>query len=184
MDIFIKTFSKTRSILILGILFAVNLVAFYLPGAPGNVPPSHTLPQGVRMPDMQGVYSPEDVNQYLTVIGEDGRESYRLMHLTTDFTFPFIYGLFFASTISRLILKQKKSTWPSLPLAGLIAAAFDLGENFLLLYITGTYPAYHLRITAAAELFSLGKFTLFATSLLIIAFLWIRRITQKNAEPE
>jgi hypothetical protein len=182
MDIRIKSFAKPRLILILGVFFVVNLIAFYLPGAPGNVPPSSSLPEGVRMPDMQGVFSPEDINHYLTEIGETGRDSYRLMHLTTDFAFPFVYGLLFTTAISWLILNQKKPIWPGLALAGFITAVFDLGENFLLLYITGTYPAYHLRITAAASLFSILKFTFFAGSFLIIAFLGIRRLTQRRRE--
>ncbi len=175
MEMIIKQLTKISTIRILFILFILNLGLFYLPGTPGNITENT---QKMQMPDMQGVYSAQDVHQFLTAIGQEGRESYQMMHLTIDMIFPLIYGLLFTGALAYLSARVKKPPRKMLQYLGLAAAGFDLLENFFLLYITGTYPALQIRATAAAQLFSLAKFSFFAASILtilILAVKWLRR---------
>jgi hypothetical protein len=171
-------FVNKRRMLILGALFIINMVLFYLPFVPGSIPSisKHAAVQDI--PDVKAIYSADDVYQFLTAIGKEGRSAYQLMHLTIDFTFPLVYGLLFFSIITyqvnRLEFEQKH-----LALIAFVAAAFDFFENGTHLYINGTYPAYQLRATAIAELFSLLKFSFIAASLMTIIILGIKIIKVK-----
>lgn len=166
----IITFGKKKRIVLFGILLMVNIVLFSLPGMPANISKVIQKSPEVQIPDMRLGYSANELFDFLTLIGPEGRQAYQWMHLTTDLAFPIIYGLFFFSTSSYLLVQVGM---PTLFIAwfGVFAAVFDLAENFTLLFITNRYPEFLSGLANLARLFTLGKFTFILTSFVIIGLL-------------
>ncbi len=179
---FAKLLNKHR-ILVLGCLFILNMVLFYLPFVPGSIPMVSKKVPVETIPDVMAIYSADEVYHFLTAIGEEGRNAYQLMHLTIDFTFPLIYGFLFYSIITSQI-QRLGSKHKRLPLIPFLGTGFDLLENGTHLYINGTFPAYQLRATAIAELFSLLKFSFLAVSLIIIVISGVRIIISRLSKSE
>jgi hypothetical protein len=165
-----RSISKSKHLIVLGTLFLINFALFLVPGAPGNFLEVRDSPQDIQIPDIQGVYSVEDVNHFLNVIGEKGRRSYQTLHLTTDLIFPIIYALFISGLILRLNAHPATTLKESWHWMAFIAGSFDMAENFLMLYITGTYPAYHLRAITFAALCSFMKFACIFACVGILCF--------------
>ena len=170
---------QVRFLIILGILLAINFSLFYWPGFPGNLSMlSGDMPLS-RIPDVHLRYKPDEIYDFLTRIGSDGREAFRLMHLTVDLSFPFIYTLFFFLLIKFLLLRSDRSDkW--LPIIPVLAGFFDLSENLILNYLTGQYPTYYPNLTAFVELITIIKFTLIITSILIAVYLGLTSIRMQS----
>lgn len=172
-----------KSIILLGVLFIVNIALFSLPGLPANISKVTQEAPKAQIPDMQFAYSANDVYDFLTFIGAEGRQAYQRMHLTTDLTFPIIYGLFFFS-VSGYLLLQVASTQYYFALIGLLAAGFDLAENFTLLYITTRYPKFLPFFANLARIFTIGKFSFIFISVLMIGFLSTKIIRRSSIKAD
>lgn len=165
--------NQRRLLVILGLLFIINFFLFYWPGFPGNLPAiSGQLPLN-RIPDVHLRFSPQEVYDFLTQIGPEGRQAFQTMHLTVDLSFPFIYSLFFFLLITLLVDRLNLQTkW--LALMPVLAGALDLSENFILNYLAGRYPAYYPNLTILVEFLTIAKFMLLTASILLSAFFVIK----------
>ena len=174
-----KQSGQIRLLIIIGILFAINFSLFYWPGFPENMRAlSGDLPLN-RIPDVDLRFATDEIYDFLTQIGPDGREAFRIMHLTVDLSFPLIYTLFFFLLIKYLLLRLDRSVkW--LPFFPVLAGLFDLSENLILNYLTEQYPTYYPTLTALVELITIIKFTLIITTLLIAIYLGLRSIISSS----
>lgn len=173
------TFGKKKRVVLFGLLLMVNIALFSLPGLPANLSKVTQEAPEVQIPDMQFGYSPNDVYDFLTLIGPEGRQAYRWMHLTTDLAFPIIYGLFLFSTSSFLLVQVGMHTF-LITLFGIFAAIFDLAENFSLLFITDRYPEFFNGLANLARIFTLGKFTFMLLSFGTIGWLIVKNLRQSG----
>jgi hypothetical protein len=94
-------------------------------------------------------YGPRELGSFFDLIGPKGRALYLRTQASLDLVFPFIYGLFFATTLVSLY--PWKWRWVVfLPLA---AALFDLAENFSNIYLASVFvenqPARDFAIIAS-----------------------------------
>jgi len=175
-----KMLGQKKVTLLFGVLLLLNLLLFNIAVFPGSTPEITAAAPDQTIPDMMGLYSPEDVYDFLTEITAEGRESYQFMHLTTDLAFPLVYGLFLVSLLSRLFLAlEGLPRW--LPFLGLIPAGFDLAENFTLVFITSRFPAFLPGLTHLAQFFTLAKFLGLAGVVLLIVFLAIKMRTRSRS---
>mgnify|MGYP006910766318 CR=1 FL=1 len=122
-------------VILLGILFTLNMVAFYLPLNPFSTKAILNNAQEVQIPDIIMIYSPDQLYQFLSQIQESGRDAFQGLHLTVDLSFPIIYSHFFFFVLQWQLFSfgNKKS---HLPLLSFLAGGSDLAENFTLFYIT------------------------------------------------
>jgi len=179
MNLVFEKFGQKKRIVLFGFLLVINLLLFSLPGVPGNTSDITAISPDRKLPDMMGVYSPDAVHDFLTAIGPDGREAYQFMHLTTDLAFPLVYGLFFFAVLSHLMFVLE-SPVRFLPFLGLLAAGFDLAENFILIFITNRYPAFLPGLTSLAQVLTLAKFATITVSGITIGYLLYRSFTQSK----
>ena len=171
---------QKRTLIVLILLFLINSALFVLPFSPVSSSRVIENAPGATIPDMEPGYTANDVYTFLEDIGGQGRQLYRLIHLTTDLAFPLVYGLLFFALISRLIIKPNSPIKTYAPLFPLIAAAFDLSENFTLNYITRQFPNEFPGLIRLAQFFTLAKFTFLMATLLVTAYLAFRLIRQKQ----
>lgn len=93
---------------------------------------------GHRLLDLQLLYTPLRANQFLSAIGEIGRQRYLLLLLTIDLIFPAAYALLLSLLLIRVDPQQQRNWLTWLPLA---AAALDWAENFGLVSLLVTFQA-------------------------------------------
>ena len=181
MQILIEKFSNRRLITFLGILLLVNLLLFSFPNFPGSSSVILAAAPNQNIPDLMGFYSPQAVYDFLSAVGPSGREAYQLMHFSTDLAFPLVYGLFLFAWLSRSV-RGRRTKLQYLPLIAFIASGADLAENFSMVYLTATFPAFHPGLTRLAQVFSLVKFAGIGTCIFIGIILTFRNNLQKPEE--
>ena len=165
---------QTKVILPLAVLFLINLVLFSLPGVPGSRPMILGATDGVKIPDMMGIYSPEDVYTFLESVGPEGRSVYQTMHYATDLAFPLVYGALLFALLCRETRKtETKFRW--LPFLALLPTVADLAENFIMVYITAHFPEFLPGMTRLAQVFTLIKFGGIGLCVGIIFILFLKR---------
>lgn len=172
--------SQIRLIVLLGLILMINFFLSYWHGFPGSLAAiTGNLPVN-QVPDVNFSFSPELIYIFLTNIGVEGRNAFRVMHLTVDLTFPFVYSLFFFLLI-RFLLGKLKNNIRWLPFIPLLAGVFDLAENFILNFLTEAYPAYYPNLAVIVELLTIIKFALIAISLITALFLMLKLCRKSTA---
>jgi hypothetical protein len=171
---------QIRLIVLLGLILMINFFLFYWNGFPGSLAAiTGNLPVN-QVPDVNLSFSPDLIYIFLTNIGVEGRDAFRVMHLTVDLTFPFVYSLFFYLLI-RFLLDKLKTNMKWLPFLPLLAGVFDLTENFILNYLTRAYPAYYPNLALIVELLTMIKFALIAISFITVLFLTLKLFRKSTA---
>ena len=173
--------SQRKCLIVFIILFLLNSALFFVPISPLSIMKITRNAPGIQIPDMIPFYSTEYIYTFLEEIGEQGRQLYQLVHLTSDLAFPLIYGLLFFGLISRFSIILDTSSKMYIPLLPWIAAIFDLAENFTLNYITSQFPDRLIGLTMLARVFTLMKAIFLFTSIAYTAYLGIRIIWKKVA---
>jgi len=176
-----NSLSQKKCLVMLILLFLINSAFFFVPISPlstmkitGNAP-------GIQIPDMIPFYSTEYIYTFLEGIGDQGRQLYQLVHLTSDLAFPLIYGLLFFGLISRFSIILDTSSKMYTPFLPWIASIFDLAENFTLNYIVSQFPDRLMRLAFLAQIFTLMKAIFLFTSVAFTAYLGFRIIWRKKA---
>ena len=166
-----KTFRQNKLIILFASLFVVNLLLFSLPGLPGSRPDIlNAAEEDVNIPDIMGLYSPQDVYHFLDSIGPEGRSAYQIMHFATDLVFPLIYGALLFTLLCRQVQKSpEKPHW--LPFIALVPVILDLAENFTMVVITARFPDFLPGLTQLAQVFTIMKFTSLALCVITIIIL-------------
>lgn len=170
---------QKRQMIVLGLIMVINFFLFYWPGFPSsfNALTLH-LPLN-RIPDIHLRFSPEEIYDFLTRIGPEGRQAFRLMHLTIDLSFPIVYSFFFFLTLKCLLSKTRKANgW--LPFLALLAGVVDLSENFILNYLAMRYPVFYPNLTAMVEIITILKFTLIISVIAISIYFVLKSFTMPS----
>lgn len=169
----LQKMGQKKVILPLTIIFLINLALFSIPGFPGSRPMILSSAADLNIPDMMGIYSPEDVYHFLETIGAEGRSAYQAMHFTSDLAFPLIYGALLFSALCWATSKaQVKARW--LPFIAFFPTLVDLAENFTLVIITGRFPNFLPGLTHLAQVFTILKFTGIGVSFIALVILVIK----------
>ena len=165
---------QKKIILPLIIIFLINLALFSIPSVPGSSPMILSSAGDLTIPDMMGIYSPEEVYHFLESIGEEGRTAYQTMHFGTDLAFPLVYGLLLFALLSRATQKTLPKL-PWLPFIAFFPTLVDLAENFTLVNITAHFPAFLPGLTQLAQVFTILKFSGIGVALIVLVILLIRK---------
>ncbi len=156
-------------------LVILSLILFNLPGLPISSAALLERSGGLSILDMRLQYTPTDVQELFIALGEDGRSSYQLTHLTLDLAFPLFYTFFFASAFiqlgAHLEISPKRQHLPAW--LALLAGAMDLVENFSIVKLVTAFPVELPGLVRVAQIATLAKFSLFVLNLLLLANLLI-----------
>ncbi len=172
----LQKFGQKKVVLPLFIIFLINLAFFSIPGIPGSRPAILSSAGDLNIPDMMGIYSPQEVYHFLDTIGAEGRSAYQTMHFATDLVFPLIYGALLFSALCWATHKtQVKARW--LPFIAFFPTLVDLAENFTLVTITARFPDFLPGWTEVAQVFTILKFTGIGASFLALIILVIKKKT-------
>lgn len=174
---FCSEIGTKKRVIFFGILIIIVLILFNSPNSPGSLKSVTQNNPDQTIPDVMGTYTPEKVHHFLSSIGLEGRQAYQYLHLTTDLAFPIVYGLFLSGLISLLLNKLEKPC-SVLPLFSVLAAVFDLVENFMFVYITNNYPDYPTSLVWVAQAFTILKFAMLGVSIFIVLFLLTRVLAE------
>lgn len=141
----------------LGVATGAFLALFWL--TPLGVPPLRRRGGGKLPPDLRFGYSADEVYRLMTVYGAAGLAHWRRM-LLIDMLFPCAYAPFIAMLGARWAdWAAAGPLWREAGVACLtVAVACDYGENALLLGVINAFPRRRSAATAAASLFTRGKF--------------------------
>lgn len=118
-------------------------------------------------------YTPAEAQSFLMSLGSEGRNLYALTQITLDVIFPITYGALFAALIVHLYSALLAQRLLILPLG---AAMADLGENFTTAYLAWSFTGSQSSLVWLALVFTLIKFALFITSLVLILIGGVRGV--------
>ena len=162
---------RTASIPVLVLLVLLSILF------PAVLFPAHGIGD-IKPLDLHFSYSPDQVYEYLAVLGAKGRGDYTRMLLTSDLAFPVVYSM--ALSIALMIVLRKL-----LPLASVYLCLFpftiviaDWFENLCLVMVTREFPEQADIIASYASSFTSLKWVLIVLTVLIlltsVAF-WVAR---------
>ncbi len=140
---------------------------------------------GEQLIDMKFNYTPDEVYETLTGMGEEGRDVY-LYVMLADLYYPLAYGALLMLAIGYVIQRvfSPESMLQKLMFLPLIAGSADVGENVCLATILYAFPARVDDVARVANGFTIVKnLALLASIVLAIGgllYLWRKR--KKDAE--
>lgn len=113
-------------------------------------------------------YTPTDVKSFLAHInkikGREGLNLYVWIHIVPDVIFPIAYGTFLAA----LIIGFYSTEVDGKLVIPILAAMFDLGENFTTAYLAWSYPNISSPLTWLACGCTLTKWIMIIFSVILI----------------
>jgi hypothetical protein len=134
---------------------------------PVMVFPAHGI-GAVRPPDLYFFYSPDQVHDYLAVLGAEGRRAYTRMALTSDLAFPVIYSAALSMALVLFLRKWLPSARRYLSLFPLLIVIADWGENLALVMVTRAFPARADAVAGLAATFTALKWVLIVLTMLML----------------
>ena len=144
---------------------------------PVMVFPAHGI-GAVRPPDLYFFYSPDQVHDYLAVLGAEGRRAYTRMALTSDLAFPVIYSAALSMALVLFLRKWLPSARRYLSLFPLLIVIADWGENLFLAVVLAAYPEPLDGVVRIASLFTSLKWVLVALTLLVLLSVLLVRLAK------
>ncbi len=113
-------------------------------------------------------YTAENVFAYLDQLGAPGRQREVITHLTIDFVFPPVFGLFFVFWIVYVWRQLGEGQlWRWLLLVPLGAVLADYTENFAIIALARAYPRQLIALAMDLPGFSSLKWGLVFSSILL-----------------
>lgn len=157
---FIESISSVTSLLVLtfvSILFPTILF------------PLHGIGD-IKLLDLHFSYSPAQVYDHLTALGEEGRSAYTRMALTSDLAFPVIYSLALSVALMLVLktLSPPASRFRYLCLFPFLSIITDWCENLSLAFATYSFPEPVDWIVNSASFFTSLKWTLVLLTVLML----------------
>lgn len=124
----------------------------------------------IKLLDLHFSYSPDQVYEHLTALGEEGRSAYTRMALTSDLAFPVIYSL--ALSVALMLVLQKlfppASRFRYLCLFPFLIIIIDWCENLSLAFVTCSFPETVDWVVNSASFFTSLKWTLVVLTVLML----------------
>ena len=131
--------------------------------------PLHGL-SDIRLLDLHFSYDPDQVYQHLSMLGAEGRISYRRMALTSDLLFPVSYSL--AMSVALMLVLRKlfrpDSRFRYLCLFPFLIVLTDWCENLSLAFVTYSFPERADTLISFASVFTSLKWMLVVSAILML----------------
>lgn len=156
------------------ILVALTLVSILFPAV---LFPLHKIGDS-KLLDLHFSYSSVQVYEHLAALGEEGRNAYICMALTSDLVFPICYSL----VLSVALIMVLKNLFPPacrfryLCLFPFLIVIFDWCENLSLAYITNVFPKPVGWIINFSSFFTSLKWSLVLLSVMMLFIVIIIQI--------
>lgn len=109
-------------------------------------------------------YSPAQARDFLVAMGERGRRLYAVTEITLDALFPLVYSTLLAVLIIRFYSREAAL---KLILAPILAACFDLLENFMVAYMAWNFDGRERSLAWLAAICTISKWLLLLLSFLV-----------------
>jgi len=138
-----------------------------------------TLDPKVIPLDLRFLYDTDHVNELFQTLGAEGRRVYTLFEILADIPYIFVYTLVYMATI--YMLYKKNWHWAILPF---LVGAFDLAENFSILYLLHQYPQLDITPVLFSSIMTSLKWSFAALTLLWVIVGLIKKIFFKPPENE
>lgn len=122
----------------------------------------------LRPPDLYFHYSPDQVHDYLAVLGAEGRSAYTRMALTSDLAFPVIYSTALSMALMLFLRKGLPPAGRYLSLFPFLIVIADWAENLTLVMVTRAFPARADAVAGLAGTFTALKWLLIALTVLML----------------
>lgn len=121
-------------------------------------------------PDLSLFYTPGDLYAAAETYGQEGRSAYIHARWTFDLIWPLVYTFFLATSISWLtrVAFPAGSVWHYANLTPLLAALLDYLENASTSLVFARYPLVTPGVDGLAPVFTLIKWLLVGSSVLIL----------------
>lgn len=121
--------------------------------------------QGMGSPDTALFYNNQTLVNMAENYGEEGRSAYVTARWGFDLAFPFIYTLFYITSISYFFRITRYWWLNLLPLGGLV---FDLAENTAASLVMSAYPDQVIWAERFAPIFTPVKWIFVAVCMLLV----------------
>jgi len=164
---FLKAVGKWPSML-LALAILIGLNGFLFPWAEKML--SGFGGPDAKVLDLRFGFSPGEANQFLALIGPEGRSFYQMLELTLDLVYPLVYGLFLGALLLLVWRKvlPEKSPWLGLSLLPVATAVFDYLENINIVLLIRRFPDQADTLANLASVFGAAKWVLFGLSVAVL----------------
>lgn len=172
---------KGKTVLFLVIL--TNLVYVYMLLV--SIPKVMSFSDGMKIPDMMPIgYEPEYVLTLFEKLGEQGRNIYLYQQLPVDLLYPLLFSITYFLVILFFLQKLQKLNRETyyLSLLPLIAGLFDYLENFVIIYMLGSFPTISVSTIKLSAFFTVFKSMLSSISFTVIIVLLLMLAYRKFSE--
>lgn len=140
---------------------------------------------GEQIIDLKFNYSPDEVNETLSDMGEKGRDAY-LYVILADLYYPLAYVTFLGLAIGYIMQRvfPPDSMLQKLMFLPLLAGGADIGENMCLAKILYAFPARLDSVALLANYFTVAKNIVLLTTIgiVLIGLIQIRKNREEDAE--
>ena len=171
------TFAKSKAgkalLIISGALTAVICLVMNIV----LIPQIESTTNGIRCFDMNFGYSFDTAKEFLSLLGEEGRQLYLGVQLPLDFVYPIAYCVFFSLLI--VLLTKKTSVLLLFPVT---LAAFDYAENICSIVMLRSGELSRTTALVGSACTSLKTILMYAVFLIIIICLIAYFINKKKKD--
>ena len=134
----------------------------------GIVAPALTSITGMPVLDVRFGYSPEEANAFFGALGNGGMALYLIL-VGVDTLYPAVYALSASLALGMLHMRVcRDGRLSDIVLLPLLAAAFDYGENILLLSQALSYPTVIDSVIEIASILTAAKWIVLTVVLVLI----------------
>ncbi|MHA1812598.1 MAG: hypothetical protein ACTSYX_04085 [Candidatus Thorarchaeota archaeon] len=134
----------------------------------GIVAPVLTSVTGMPVLDVRFGYSPEEANAFFGALGNGGMALYLIL-VGVDTLYPAVYALSASLALGMLHMRVcRDGRLSDIVLLPLLAAAFDYGENILLLSQALSYPTVIGSVIEIASILTAAKWIVLTVVLVLI----------------
>ncbi|MEO1654356.1 MAG: hypothetical protein AAFU64_12495 [Bacteroidota bacterium] len=152
----------------------------------GTIPDVMRFSDGKALLDMRPLgYSPVEVRELLTDLGNEGRNRYLYTQIPLDMVYPGLFAISYC-LLMVFLLRQFSSVhlglW-SLCYLPILAGLSDYAENFAIILMLNSFPDFSDYLAALSNVFSLAKSffsTVYFTALILVALLLGMQYLQKK----
>jgi len=172
------TVHATKRNIIIGVLLIIIFNVLLLPKFPKLFSESNTEINAIL--DLKFSYTINEAYLLIENLGENGRNTYKLITLFIDFPYALMYGFVYAFIIIMLLNTTTLKRLNYICLAPFFISWFDVLENSGIILILLKYPTKLTAICNLTSIFTSLKWIFATITFLIIVTLFINLIYSKS----
>lgn len=167
----------------LTLICLLGFILFTILVLPDQAAKAEIYSSGIGSPDTSLFYTADQLYEFASAYGAEGRAAYIRARFTFDVVWPLVYLAFLSTSISWVF---KPTHWQQLNLLPLFGVLFDFLENISAALVMARYPQPTPLIPHLAGLFTFIKWVFVGGSFLalvagLILFAWRRIKPAKEA---